>query len=129
MFSASRMGQPTKSVILSPTRALQSFHCYITAAICSGSGDAASAGSQVIAAPRRLQILGMVWEQELSAGEIARQFDVTWGAVSQHITTLRTAGYLIERRDGKGRYYSADKEALGVLRIVVEEHWRASLNR
>lgn len=84
---------------------------------------------QVIAAPRRLQILGMVWDRELSAGEIARQFDITWGAVSQHITTLRTAGFLVERREGKGRYYRVDKDALGVLQIVVEEHWRASLSR
>ena len=84
---------------------------------------------QVIAAPRRLQILGLVWERELSAGEIARQFDVTWGAVSQHLTTLRRAGFLIERREGKGRYYSVDKDALGVLQVVVEEHWRASLSR
>jgi DNA-binding transcriptional ArsR family regulator len=84
---------------------------------------------RIIAAPRRLQILELVWDQELSAGDIARRFDVTWGAVSQHITVLRTAGFVRERRDGTTRFYRADKDALGSLRVVVEDHWRTSLTR
>lgn len=84
---------------------------------------------QILAGPRRLQILELVWDQERSAGEIAARFDVTWGAVSQHLTVLRKAGYLVERRQGTSRYYQADKEALGPLRIVVEDYWRSSLTR
>jgi len=84
---------------------------------------------RVIAGPRRLQILELVWDQELSAGDIARHFDVTWGAVSQHITVLRRAGYLAERREGTTRYYRANKDALGTLRVVVEDYWRTSLTR
>jgi DNA-binding transcriptional ArsR family regulator len=71
----------------------------------------------------------MVWDQELSAGEIAAGFDVSWGAISQHITVLRNAGLLIERRQGTSRLYRADKDALGPLRAVVQEHWRTSLTR
>jgi DNA-binding transcriptional ArsR family regulator len=84
---------------------------------------------RIIAGPRRLQILELVWDQELSAGDIARHFDVTWGAVSQHITVLRQAGYLAERREGTTRYYRANKDALGTLRVVVEDYWRTSLTR
>ena len=84
---------------------------------------------QVIAAPRRLKILELVWDRELSAGEIAAQFDVTWSAVSQHLTLLKSAGFLTERRDGNSRLYRADPAALGPLRTVVEEHWRAGLGR
>jgi DNA-binding transcriptional ArsR family regulator len=84
---------------------------------------------RIVAAPRRLQILDLVWDHELSAGQIARHFEVTWGAVSQHLTVLRKAGYLTERREGTTRYYRADKQALGTLRVVVEEHWRTSLTR
>jgi DNA-binding transcriptional ArsR family regulator len=84
---------------------------------------------RIIAGPRRLQILELVWEKELSAGDIARRFDVTWGAVSQHITVLRNAGYLTERRAGTTRYYRANKEVLGALRVVVEDHWRTKLSR
>jgi DNA-binding transcriptional ArsR family regulator len=84
---------------------------------------------RVVAAPQRLRILELVWDRELSAGEIAAQFDVSWSAVSQHLTVLRTAGFVRERREGTSRFYRADPVALGSLREVVEEHWRAGLGR
>ncbi len=84
---------------------------------------------QVIAAPRRLRILELVWDQELAAGQIAAEFDVSWSAISQHLTVLRSAGFVVERRDGASRLYRADKVALGSLRSVVEDHWRGGLNR
>lgn len=84
---------------------------------------------RVIAAPRRMRILELVWDRELAAGEIAAEFDVTWSAISQHLTVLKAAGFLVERRDGTSRYYRADQAALGPLRSVVEEHWRGSLGR
>jgi DNA-binding transcriptional ArsR family regulator len=82
---------------------------------------------QVIAAPRRLRILELVWDRELRAGDIAAEFDVSWSAISQHLTLLKTAGFLLERRDGNSRIYRTDQAALGSLRSVVEEHWRAGL--
>ncbi len=84
---------------------------------------------QVVAAPRRLRILELVWDRELSAGEIAAEFDVSWSAVSQHLTVLRTAGFLTERRERNSRFYRADLAALGPLRAVVEAYWRAGLDR
>ena len=84
---------------------------------------------QVIAAPRRLRILELVWDRELAAGDIAAQFDVSWSAVSQHLTILKAAGFVVERRAGRSRLYRADKAALGPLRSIVEEHWRTSLHR
>jgi DNA-binding transcriptional ArsR family regulator len=84
---------------------------------------------RVIAAPRRLRILQLVWDRELAAGEIAAKFDVTWSAISQHLTVLKDAGFILERRVGTSRYYRADQAALGSLRSVVEEHWRAGLGR
>lgn len=84
---------------------------------------------RVIAAPRRRQILQLIWDRELAAGEIAAEFDVTWSAISQHLTVLKEAGFLLERRVGTSRYYRADQAALGSLRSVVEEHWREGLGR
>jgi DNA-binding transcriptional ArsR family regulator len=84
---------------------------------------------QVIAAPRRLRILELVWDRELAAGDIAAQFDVSWSAVSQHLTVLKEAGFVTERREGNSRIYRADKAALGSLRAVVEDHWRSGLDR
>ncbi len=84
---------------------------------------------QVIAAPRRLRILELVWDRELSAGDIAAEFDVSWSAVSQHLSVLKAAGFLLERREGTSRLYRADQAALGPLREVVEDHWRRGLGR
>ncbi len=83
---------------------------------------------QVIAAPRRQQILRLIWDRELSAGEIAAAFDVSWSAISQQLTILRTAGFLDERREGTSRIYRANQAALGPLRSVIEAHWRESLH-
>jgi DNA-binding transcriptional ArsR family regulator len=84
---------------------------------------------QVIAAPRRLRILELVWDRELSAGQIAAEFDVSWSAVSQHLRVLKDAGFVVERRQGTSRIYHADRAALGSLRLVVEDHWRRGLGR
>ncbi len=84
---------------------------------------------QVIAEPRRLRILELVWDRELAAGDIAGEFDVTWPAVSQHLRVLKTAGFVTERRVGTSRLYRADQRALGPLRAVVEDHWRGTLAR
>ena len=84
---------------------------------------------QVVAEPRRREILRLVWDRELSAGEIARRFDVSFPAVSQHLGVLRTAGFVSVRRVGKERYYRADRKALGPLRPALEEMWSASLDR
>lgn len=83
---------------------------------------------QVIAAPRRRRILELVWDRELTAGQIAAEFDVSWSAISQHLTVLKTAGFVVERRAGTSRIYRADQQALGSLRAVLEDHWRRGLN-
>jgi DNA-binding transcriptional ArsR family regulator len=82
-----------------------------------------------IANPRRREILRLVWDRELPAGEIARHFDVTWAATSQNLAVLRRAGLVRERRAGNRRFYAADREALGPLAAVVEAMWRADLGR
>jgi DNA-binding transcriptional ArsR family regulator len=84
---------------------------------------------QVIAAPRRLRILELVWDRELAACDIAAQFEVSWSAISQHLTVLKAAGFVVERREGRSRFYRTDQAALGSLRSIVEEHWRTGLHR
>ncbi|HEX7222867.1 MAG TPA: metalloregulator ArsR/SmtB family transcription factor, partial [Candidatus Limnocylindrales bacterium] len=55
---------------------------------------------RVVGEPTRREILRLVWEDELSAGEIAERFDVTFGAVSQHLGVLREAGFVTIRVAG-----------------------------
>lgn len=83
-----------------------------------------------ISAPRRREILRLVWERELSAGQIASRFeDITWAAVSQHLRVLREAGLVRERRDGNHRLYKADRRAVGPLRAVLTSMWEQDLDR
>jgi len=84
---------------------------------------------EAIANPRRREILRLVWDQELAAGDIARRFDVSWPAVSQNLGVLRKAGLLTERREANRRYYRANPAALGSLRAAVEEMWTTDLDR
>ena len=84
---------------------------------------------QVITEPRRREILHLVWNRELSAGDIASSFDVTFGAVSQHLGVLRDAGFVRVRREGNRRYYQADRERLGPLAQALEAMWSTTLDR
>jgi DNA-binding transcriptional ArsR family regulator len=84
---------------------------------------------QVVAEPRRREILRLVWEEELPAGAIAERFDVSFPAVSQHLGVLREAGFVTVRREGRERLYKADRTALGPLRPMLEDVWNSKLDR
>ncbi len=85
---------------------------------------------QALQTPRRREILRLVWNEELSAGEICRrQPDVTFGAVSQHLRILEQAGLLSRREEGTFRFYIAKKEELGSLRKYLEQMWDNALYR
>ena len=81
------------------------------------------AALKAIAAPRRRQILTLVRDGELSAGEIAAHFDVTRPAVSQHLNVLKEAGLVSERRNGTRRLYRARPEGLAQVKAFLEEFW------
>ena len=81
------------------------------------------AALKAIAAPHRRQILALVRDGELSAGEIAGHFDVTRPAVSQHLTVLKEAGLVDERRNGTRRLYRARPEGLEPIREFLEQFW------
>jgi DNA-binding transcriptional ArsR family regulator len=84
---------------------------------------------QIVAEPRRREILRLVWRHEYSAGHIASRFDVSFAAVSQHLKVLRDAGFVTVRKEGRERLYAADRKALGPLRPMLEEMWAQSLDR
>jgi DNA-binding transcriptional ArsR family regulator len=83
---------------------------------------------QVVAEPRRREILRLVWDAEVSAGDIAARFDVSFPAVSQHLAVLRDAGFVTVRRDGNRRLYRADRDRLGELADVLQGMWEESID-
>ena len=82
---------------------------------------------RALAERRRRAILQLVAHSELSAGEIAGCFDVTRTAVSQHLTVLKHAGLLTERRLATRRLYRARPEGLAGLREFLDQMWASSL--
>lgn len=82
----------------------------------------------VLAEPRRRRLLQLLWPGERAAGELARAMpEVTFGAVSQHLRLLAGAGAVHVRRDGRHRYYTVDRTALGALAVYLEQQWSAAL--
>jgi DNA-binding transcriptional ArsR family regulator len=86
------------------------------------------AALDALAEPRRREILALVRDRELAAGEIAANFDVTRSAISQHVGVLKQAGLLIERREGTKRLYRARPEGLDDLRAFLDEFWSDRLD-
>src|ERR1700751_4704773 len=81
------------------------------------------AALKALAEPRRRRILMLVRDGELSAGEIASHFEITRPAVSQHLTVLREAGLVDERRNGTRRLYRARPEGLAELKAFLDGFW------
>ncbi len=85
---------------------------------------------QALSSPRRREILRLVWDDELPAGEIAARFtDVTWPAISQNLGVLLRVGAITERREGRRRLYVADRDALGPLADAIRVMWVDDLSR
>jgi DNA-binding transcriptional ArsR family regulator/uncharacterized protein YndB with AHSA1/START domain len=76
-----------------------------------GAGDLQTT-IDALASPVRREILWMLWDNELPAGEIAAGCHVTGGTVSMHLAALRRAGLVTVRAEGNYRYYRLDRVAL-----------------
>jgi DNA-binding transcriptional ArsR family regulator len=84
---------------------------------------------QLVAEPRRREILRLVWDSERSVGDLVEGLDLSYAGVSQHLARLRDAGFVTVRRDGKRRLYRADHVALGPLTQFLESFWTSRVDR
>lgn len=83
-----------------------------------------------MASPRRQAILRLVWSEERRAGDVAAAMpDVSFGAISLQLGALARAGLVDVRADGRNRYYRARPDALGAMRVVLEQMWDSALWR
>lgn len=53
---------------------------------------------------------------------------MTRPAVSQHLTVLKNAGLITERRDGTRRLYRGEPSGLQAVREMLDELWASSLD-
>jgi DNA-binding transcriptional ArsR family regulator len=81
----------------------------------------------LITQEHRREILRLVWDAEKSAGELAAAFDVTFGAVSQHLARLREADLVRVRVDGNRRFYRANQARLSAFAPMLTAMWNTML--
>jgi len=88
------------------------------------------AALKALAEPRRREILRLVWSRELPATDIADHFaEVTRSAISQHLSVLKEAALVSERRDGTRRLYRANADTMKELRKFLDDYWTSGLER
>lgn len=56
--------------------------------------------------PTRRQILEMLQEKDMTAGEIAEKFSISFPSISHHLDLLRQAKLVVSEKDGQYVYYS-----------------------
>src|SRR5689334_23568069 len=94
------------------------------------SGAQMDEAMRALADRTRRQILRLVHEDELPAGEIARHFPaMSRPAVSQHLRVLADAGLVDVRPDGNRRLYRWRREGLRDAASFLEEMWSDRLAR
>jgi DNA-binding transcriptional ArsR family regulator len=79
--------------------------------------------------PTRRAILHLIAEQEMSSSDIAAKFEITAGAVSQHLRALLDAGLVTVREAGTRRMYAADQDSLKALLEWLDAFWSVGLSK
>jgi DNA-binding transcriptional ArsR family regulator len=77
-----------------------------------------------VADPNRRRLLDLLLEEERSVQQLMPHFDVTIGAISQHLKILLESGLVARRKQGRYRFYRVRPEALKEVHDWTE-HYRA----
>ncbi len=84
-----------------------------------------------LADPTRRRIVEMLAHGQLPAGEIAKRFDISPPAVSQHLQTLKRAGIVRARVEAQRRIYELDPAGFAEIdRWLgdIRQFWRVRLD-
>ena len=76
---------------------------------------------KALADPTRREILNLLKSGEKSAGELCERFDMTAAAVSRHLSVLREADLMRDRRDGKLIIYELNASVLEEILLWLTE--------
>ena len=67
---------------------------------------------QALADPTRREILNLLKQSRMSAGEISNHFSISGAAVSRHLSVLKEADLIRDEREGKYIYYELNATVL-----------------
>lgn len=76
---------------------------------------------KALADPIRREILNLLKQGELSAGEITDHFDVTAAAISRHLSVLKEADLIRDTRRGKFIFYELNASVLEEIMLWIAE--------
>lgn len=76
---------------------------------------------KALADPIRREILNMLKKGSLTAGEIVDRFTVTGASISRHLSVLKDADLIRDRRDGKFIYYEINTSVLEEIMLFVTD--------
>lgn len=69
--------------------------------------------------PIRREILGMLKNGRMSAGDIVAQFEVTGASISRHLSVLREADLIRDSREGKFIFYELNTSVLEDIMLWI----------
>ena len=76
---------------------------------------------RALADPTRREILNLLKEKSLSAGEISERFPISFAAVSRHLAVLKEADLIRDERDGKYIFYEINTSVLEEIMLWITE--------
>jgi len=74
---------------------------------------------RALADPTRREILRLLRQGEMSAGDLAKHFDMSKPSMSHHFTVLKNAQLVTNRRDGQLIYYTLNTTVMQDLAAVL----------
>lgn len=76
---------------------------------------------QALADPTRREILNLLKQSRMSAGEISNHFSISGAAVSRHLSVLKKADLIRDEREGKYIYYELNATVLEEILLWISE--------
>lgn len=76
---------------------------------------------QALADPTRREILNLLKNSRLSAGEIGNHFSISGAAISRHLSVLKEADLIRDEREGKFIYYELNATVLEEIMLWISE--------
>lgn len=83
---------------------------------------------KVLSHPKRLELINVLREKEMSVGELSQRLGLTIGNLSQHLSMMRERHILVSRKQGNVVYYRIANhrflDAFDLLREILFEQIR-----
>ena len=76
---------------------------------------------KALADPIRREILNILKEKRMSAGEITEHFDVTGASISRHLSVLKEADLVRDKREGQFIFYELNTSVLEEIMLWIAD--------